>query len=92
MTQTVEKGSSLLSLLREEHALTMPRSWRGKSLGASSSWLLVSFLKRATEPPGSMARGIKSTHAPSHNGEGRHAPLYTRRTAGKWGTLQGNFQ
>ncbi len=24
MTQTVEKGSSLLSLLREEHALTSP--------------------------------------------------------------------
>jgi len=37
MTQMVEKGSSLLSLLRGEHALTMPRSWKGKSLGACCS-------------------------------------------------------
>jgi hypothetical protein len=54
--------------------------------------LLVSFLKRAIEPARPIGRGIKSTHAPSDNGEDRHARLNNRRTAGKWDTEQSNFQ
>src|SRR6266699_2139556 len=51
-----------------------------------------SFLKRASDAHHPVGRGIKPTHAPSHNGEDRHVPLYKRRTADKWGTEQNNFQ
>ena len=63
-----------------------------KAWGHQAPRLLVSLLKRATEPARPIGRGIKSTHAPSHNGEDRHARLNIRRTAGKWDTEQSNFQ
>jgi hypothetical protein len=98
-----ERAAALLTAVEQSR-----REWSGKrvrftdlldSVGeCTKAWehqaprLLVSSLKRATEPACPIGRGIKSTHAPSDNGEDLHVRLNNRRTAGKWDTEQSNSQ
>ena len=80
------------SSYRHIRSVVFSDSLNSKAWELDAPRLLVSLLKRATEPVRSTGRGIRPTHAHPDNGEDLYARPNTRRSAGKWDTEQSNFQ